>query len=183
MANINLLPWREQKREQEKKLFNSTILLGVLIAAAIVIIANYSVTTMVNHQISLNDRLNQEIRILDGEIEEIKKLKLVRAALISRMKVVQSLQSTRALTVHLFDELIKVMPQGIYVTKLERKEDLVTVWGYSESNTDISNLMRNIERNAWIQQPSLTEIKKSEAGAEKQDSEFRLSFILKPKTL
>ncbi|CAM2996175.1 PilN domain-containing protein [Legionella worsleiensis] len=181
MTEINLLPWREYKREQEKKLFTTFSLMGIAGAVAVVFLVNSYATHLISNQTERNSLLQKEITILDGKIKEIKALKQIREGLISRMSIVQNLQSTRTLMVHLFDELIKVMPTGIYVTKLERQNDVVTVWGYTESNTNISELMRNIEMNAWVQAPVLTEIKKMDDKKQAANSEFKLSFVLKPK--
>lgn len=181
MTEINLLPWREKQREQEKKLFTSMLLAGVVVAAFIVFLINSYATYLVDNQNTRNQTLQREINFLNDQIKEIKTLKQVREALISRMSIVQNLQSTRTLMVHLFDELIKIAPPGIYVYKLERKNDVVTLYGYSESNTNISILMRNIESNTWIQAPGLTEIKKMDDSTQPANNEFTLSFILKPK--
>ena len=181
MTQINLLPWREKKREQEKKMFTTMLIIGAVIAVVIVFIINSYASGLVSNQTARNQLLQKEITALDGEITEIKTLKQTRLALISRMSIVRNLQSTRTLMVHLFDELIKVMPPGIYVTKLERKNDIVILWGYSESNTNISILMRNIENNEWIQNPALTEIKKMDEEKQPANNEFKLNFILKPK--
>lgn len=181
MTEINLLPWREQRREQEKKLFTSMLIGAVMGAVVIVFLINYYATSLVDNQTSRNQMLQKEINLLDDQIKEIKSLKLVRTALISRMSIVQNLQSTRTMMVHLFDELIKIAPSGIYVYKLERKSDVVTLWGYSESNTNISILMRNIESDPWIQSPVLTEIKKMDENKNPANNDFTLSFILKPK--
>lgn len=181
MTEINLLPWREQKREQEKKLFTTMLLIGIVVAAVIVFLINSYASHLVSNQIERNQTLQKEITALDDQIKEIRALKQIREGLISRMSIVQNLQSTRTLMVHLFDELIKVTPPGIYITKLKREHDVVTLWGYSESNTSISTLMRNIEANAWIQNPVLTEIKKNDEKKQAPDNEFKLSFVLKPK--
>ncbi len=182
MTEINLLPWREKKREYEKKLFTTMLLMSLVAAAVIVFLINYYATGLVDNQTARNQMLEKEIVALDAQIKEIKALKLIREGLISRMSIVQNLQSTRTLMVHLFDELIKVMPAGVYVTKLERVSDVVNLWGYSESNTNVSYLMTNIETNSWIQIPNLTEIKKSDDDKKKAaESEFKLSFVLKPK--
>jgi len=181
MTEINLLPWRERKREQEKKMFTTMVAVASMVAVFIVFLINYYANNLVSAQTQRNQLLQTEINHLDNEIKEIRALKQTREALISRMTIVQNLQSTRTLMVHLFDELIKVMPSGVYVTKLERKSDVVSLWGYSESNTNISNLMRNIEANGWIQNPILTEIKKNEGKKQPADNEFMLSFVLKPK--
>lgn len=183
MTEINLLPWREQKREQEKKMFTSILLIGIVVAVFIVFIINYYATSLVSNQLSRNNLLQSEIVLLDDQIKEIKSLKTVREGLISRMAIVQNLQSTRTLMVHLFDELIKVMPSGVYVTKLERKNDVVSLWGYAESNTNVSDLMEKIEANDWFQNPLLIEIKKIEDKKQPADNEFNLSFVLKPRKL
>ena len=104
-------------------------------------------------------------KIIKKEIANIKKL---RQALLARMNIVQNLQATRSLTVRLFDELIKIMPDGVYLTNVERAGDKITLLGYAESNTNISQLMRNIENNRWIQDPELTEIKKSKDTLDKR---------------
>ena len=182
MTEINLLPWREHRREQQKKVFTSMLLAGVIVSIIVVFFINSYADHLVSYQTSRNQILQNEITNLDDQIKEIKSLKQVRESLISRMSIIQNLQSTRTLMVHLFDELINVMPSGIYVTKLERKNDIVTLWGYAESNTNISILMRNIESNAWLQTPVLTEIKKMDEKKEAANNEFQLSFVLKPRS-
>jgi len=160
-----------------------TTLLAIAGIASVFIVAliNYYASNLVSNQTERNATLQKEINTLDDQIKEIKTLKQTREALISRMTVVQNLQSTRTLMVHLFDELIKVMPSGVYATKLERANDSVSLWGYSESNTNVSLLMKNIESNNWIQMPALTEIKRTDDMKQAADNEFMLSFILKPK--
>lgn len=180
MTQINLLPWREKKREQEKKWFTSMLGGGVLLAAGIVFLMYLYVNSLVDNQTERNNLLQKEIAVLDKQIIEIKALKQVREGLISRMLIIKNLQATRTLLVHLFDELIKITPDGLYVYKLERKNDVITLWGYSESNTAISILMRNIENDVWLQNPLLTEIKKIDDSKEAANSEFSLSFSFKP---
>lgn len=185
MTEINLLPWREIKREHEKKQFTTMMAGALILGAGLVLLFNYYANSLVEGQTLRNQRLQAEIAVMDKEILEIKKLKEVRESLISRMTIVQNLQATRTLTVHLFDELVKVVPDGVYLTQLQRVADRVTVLGYSESNTNVSILMRNIEKNPWIQEPVLTEIKKNANAKNAEDktnnkNEFKLSFILKP---
>lgn len=190
MTEINLLPWREARREQEKKNFTTMILASLVIAVCVVFLVNQYASSLVGEQTRRNEKLQSEINRLDAQIVEIKKLKLIRDSLISRMKIVHSLLTTRILTVHLFDELIKILPDGVYLTEVKRAENRIIVQGYSESNTNVSILMRNIQHNPWIQDPVLTDIKKAEdktgdtAGAKtvSNDNEFNLSFVLKPKT-
>lgn len=181
MTEINLLPWREKLREQEKKWFAAVLLTGIVAAAVLVFFINYYTGHLVDNQMIRNQMLQKQITELDKQIIEIRDLKERRAALISRMLIIRNLQATRVLMVHLFDELIKIIPSGIYVTKLERKDDIITIWGFAESNTNVSILMNNIEHDVWIQNPALTEIKRADEKKQAANNEFSLSFILKPK--
>ena len=181
MTEINLLPWREKLREQEKKWFTALLLTVIVAAAVLVFFINYYAGHLVDNQMIRNQMLQKQITELDKQIIEIRDLKERRAALISRMLIIRNLQATRVLMVHLFDELIKIIPSGIYVTKLERKDDIITIWGFAESNTNVSILMNNIEHDVWIQNPALTEIKRADEKKQAANNEFSLSFILKPK--
>lgn len=179
MTNINLLPWRETRREQEKKIFITMLSLVLVFALVFVMLFNYFVTKLVDNQSERNQRLKNEVALLDKSLKTIALLKKERASLIARMQVVENLESTRPLTIHLFDEVIKIMPSGVVVTKMERKGYEVTIWGYTESNSNISDVMRNIENNKWIQNPVLTEIKKALEAKPTMNNEFKLSFVLR----
>ena len=182
MTQINLLPWRELKREQEKKRFTTYLAITLAISVVIVFLGNYYVAAKVEEQTALNNRLDDEITEYKKQISEIKNLRTLRQGLIARMKIVQNLQITRILTVRLFDELITILPDGVYVNRMDRVGDKITLSGYTESNSSISRLMQNIELSQWIQLPVLTEIKKMKEGRDDSPSEFKLSFILKPKS-
>jgi type IV pilus assembly protein PilN len=179
MTDINLLPWRETKREQEKKFFVTLLSLGFVTALFFVGFFNYCVSRYVDSQSERNQRLKNEIALLDRRLKDIITLKKERLALIARMQVVENLEYTRPLTIHLFDEVIKIMPTGVVVTKIERKGNEVTLWGTSESNTNISDVMRNIEKSQWIKNPDLTEIKKATESKKALVNEFKLSFVMR----
>lgn len=194
MTDINLLPWRELKREQDKKDFTILLVIASCIAVVIAFAINLYSTTLLEDQAQINQRLKDEIKTVDNQITSIHELRKLRDNLISRMKVAQEVQSKRALTVHLFDELVKVLPDGILLTDVKRVGDLVTVHGYSESNSNVALLMRNIDLNPWIQNPSLTEIKMDKdtqtvKTANVKDNKpenkptFILSFVLLPKNV
>lgn len=189
MTQINLLPWRELKREQEKKLFTTMLFACVVVAGVIVFLINSYASGLVSNQITRNQMLQKEINALSAQLTEIKNLQKEREMLISRMSIVQHLQSTRTLMVHLFDELIHVTPSGIYLTSIEGKNDLISVSGITESNTFVSILMTNIENNDWLHNPVLSEIKKEETNKNKSKdkdkkeviiNEFKLTFLLAP---
>jgi type IV pilus assembly protein PilN len=183
MTDINLLPWREKKREQEKKQFAVYLILGLIVAAVVVLLVNYYATSLVEEQTARNQQLKNEIIQLEQQIKEIAALKKVRQSLIARMTIVQNLQATRALTVRLFDELIRIMPDGVYLSHMDRVGNKVTILGYAESNTNISLVMRNIQLSEWIQDPVLTEIKRTAEAKRPDDNQFKLSFILKSKSM
>ncbi len=181
MTEINLLPWREQKREQAKKQFTVYAAAVFFLSILLVIFANYYVLGKIDTQAAINVRLQNEINEYKKRIVAIKHLKKLRQGLIARMEIIHDLQATRILTVRLLDELIHILPDGVYVTKMERAGDKITLTGYTESNSNISLLMRNIQLSHWIQLPELTEIKKTKEESESSPNEFKLSFILKPK--
>lgn len=179
MTDINLLPWREAKREQEKKLFIIILCAGFFSSVIFVMLFNYCVARLGDAQSQRNQRLKNEIALLDKSLKTIANLKKERLILIARMQVVEELESTRPLTIHLFDEVIKIMPPGVVINKIERQGNNVTILGNAESNSNISEVMRNIEKSEWIQDPELTEIKKSTEVKQALDNEFKLSFVLK----
>lgn len=182
MTMINLLPWRELRREREKKRFTGYLVSTFVMALLLVLVVNYHFDKKIDEQTTLNRRLETEITEFKKQIAVIQNLKTLREGLIARMDIVQNLQATRTLTVRLFDELIHILPDGVYVNRMERVKNKITLLGYTESNSNISRMMFNIESSQWIQSPQLTEIKKTtKDGHDDASSEFILSFILKPK--
>ena len=187
MTEINLLPWREQKREQDQKQFIIYLVISFVSAAVVVFLMYLYASSLVDMQTEQNDRLKSEITKLDAQLNEITQLKKLRMALIARMNIVQNLLATRILTVRLMNEIIRILPDGVYLYHLDRVGEKVTMLGYAESNSDISQLMRNIEWSDLIQDPELTEIKKTadEKPTDEKlsnENEFKLSFIEKNKT-
>lgn len=181
MTRINLLPWRAQKRKQEKKRFILLFLVGVVLALFLVFLLHCYVSNRVRMQISRNQMLQQEIAVYERQLREIKNLDKTRRSLFSRMTIVRNLQSTRTLMVHLFAELIKVTPSGVYVRNIEGKNNLISLSGYAESNSDVSLAMKNIENNEWLHRPLLCEIKKMDDKTSAAANEFKLTFVLEPK--
>jgi type IV pilus assembly protein PilN len=187
MISINLLPWRQRRKEQLIKAFN--IWMGAAVFLAIffgTLVYIYKLAKIADADAAILV-LKNEINECDRKIIKINQYKKTKEALIARMKVVQTLQSTRILAIHLLDELINIMPEGVFLTSIQRVENRISLHGYAESNTDVSELMRNIEKNAWIYEPKLTEIKRKTPtepipGMQPDiGSEFQLNFIIKPK--
>ena len=133
---------------------------------------------MIDYQERRNRFLTNEIKILDDKIKEIQKLDATRQALLERMEVIQNLQATRPGVVHLFDELINTLPEGLHLSKLDQTKDKITISGRAESNARVSSYMRNIEQSEWIGKPTLDVI------ATKEGSGIRVSeFTLRTKQI
>lgn len=177
MIRINLLPHREIKRKQQQKEF--FVMLGAVVglgAAAWFAVHSY-LGGQLEEQNGRNSYLESEIAILDKQIDEIKKLKEQTAALLQRKKVVESLQANRAETVYLLDQLVRQLPDGVYLKSVQQKAAKVTVGGFAQSNARVSTFMRNLESSPYLEKPVLIEIK---AFADKNVrlSEFSLSVSL-----
>lgn len=155
MARINLLPWREEYRQEKKKEF-FTQLVGVCILAGVVAYAWIaSVDNAIDYQNERNNILSNEIKMLSEQVKEIQELKKKRRELSDRMKVIQDLQGTRPLIVRYFDEFAKAVPDGIYVTSLKRVGNALTIDGVSESNSRVSAFMRKLNASKYFNEPDL----------------------------
>lgn len=169
-TRINLLPWREmQRKEQDRQLL--TIAVGAWILMGVVIFyAHVHVSSLIENQDRRNDFLNQEIAKVDKEIKEIAALKKQRAALIARMNVIYELQSDRTQVVHLFDELARKLPEGIYFSSLKHTGNNIALQGTAQSNARVSALMRNLASSDWFANPELEVITSKAAGSDRVSS-------------
>lgn len=175
MARINLLPWREEYRQEKKKEF-LTQLAGVCVVAAIVAFGWIRfVDGAIENQNQRNEILQNEIAVLDTRVQEINELKKKRAQLIARMKVIQDLQGTRPTIVRYFDEMVRAVPDGLFFTNLTRQGDVVSIKGVTESSNRVSSFMRNLDQSEWFANPNLKSITASNKFGD-QASEFSLQF-------
>ena len=178
MARINLLPHRSERRKRARQHFfvvaGGTALLGALIVVAM----HGFYAAKIDSQIERNRFLKSEIAKLDKEIAEINKLKDEIAALLARKQVIETLQTDRAQTVHLLDELVRQMPEGVYLKSMTQRGLRITVVGYAQSNARVSTLMRNIESSPWLANPGLVEVKAANVD-KRRVSEFNLFFDVK----
>jgi type IV pilus assembly protein PilN len=136
-----------------------------------------AISSEISYQERRNEYLKQETAILDKQIEEIKRLREQTQALLARKNVVESLQSTRSDVVHLLDQMLRILPDGVYLKALKQSGKSINLVGYAQSNARVSTLMRAIEDSPWLDTPSLVEIHASGAGAARL-SEFTLNFNL-----
>jgi type IV pilus assembly protein PilN len=178
MAHINLLPHREERRKRARQHF-FVIAGGTALVGALIVMAMHGFyAAKIDAQIERNRFLKSEIAKLDKEIAEIHKLKEEIQALLARKHVIETLQADRAQTVHLLDELVRQMPDGVYLKAVTQKGMGVNVIGYAQSNARVSTLMRNIESSPWLATPGLVEVKASNV-EKRRLSEFNLNFQLK----
>ena len=174
MIRVNLLPHREIRRQRQQQHF--FIMLGVVAALGAVIWAGVH-TYLSNEfttQQSRNQRLQSEIGKLDKQIEEINKLKEQTAALLARKQVVETLQGNRSEVVHLLDQLVRQLPDGVYFKAIKQTGNKVAISGFTQSQARVSTLMRNLESSAHLENPGLVEIKASQQGG-MRTNEFTLN--------
>ncbi|SDT90794.1 PilN domain-containing protein [Halopseudomonas salegens] len=175
MARINLLPWREQLREERKKQFLTVLVLIVIVAACLVFAGDRYFTGKIDHQNARNEYLRSEIRVLEERIREIEQLQARRTQLLDRMRIIQDLQGNRPIIVRVFDELARSLPDGLYFTSLEMKGSTISIRGGAESNSRVSNLMRQLDASEWLTAPNLTAVRAVTQGELQQANVFELS--------
>lgn len=156
---INLLPHRELRRAQQQKALIAMLAGAALAGLAIVVLGHMVIAGMKDHQNQRNQFLKDEIARLDAKIKEIAALKEKTNALLARKQVVETLQVNRTEAVHLFDELARQLPEGMYLKNLRQTGDTLLLSGYAQSSARVSTLMRNIEASPWLTAPTLIEVK------------------------
>lgn len=175
MARINLLPWREQLREERKQRFLVTLAAVLVGAGGLVFLGDRYLNASIDEQMARNDFIRKEITILDARIKEISELKTRRQQLLERMKIIQDLQGNRPIIGRVFDQLVRTLPDGVYFSSLKMTGKDIAVEGAAESNNRVSNLMRNLDASEWLEAPNLTAVKAVTAGALDQANVFQLS--------
>lgn len=156
---INLLPHREQKRALQQKTLVAMLAGGAVVGILIVAIGHMIIGQMTDAQNQRNEFLKSEIAKLDEQIKEIAKLKEKTNSLLARKKVVESLQSNRSEAVHLFDELARRLPDGLYLKGFKQAGNNIDLQGYAQSSARVSTLMRNLDDSPWFELPVLVEVK------------------------
>lgn len=172
MPRINLIPWREAERKQKRQEFGVGAVGALVLAGAIAFVVNLQMGSAVNHQNERNQYLKDEISKLDKQIAEILDLEQQKQRLLARMQVIDQLERSRAEVVHLFDQLVRTLPDGIYLSSVRQNDRRVQLKGVAQSSTRVSNYMRNIEASQWLKDPAL-EIYESK-GASDSGAQFTL---------
>jgi type IV pilus assembly protein PilN len=185
-VRINLLPHRAQKRAARQRQFVSIAVSLAILGFAVVGLVHGVLSAQIDNQKSRNTLLKGEIAKLDDQIKEIDKLRDQIQQVLARKQVVETLQANRSEAVHLLDQLVRQLPDGIYLKSVKQSGAKITVAGYAQSNARVSTLMRNIEGSPWLEKPELVEIKlvpqpatPGQKAADAKINEFILNFQVK----
>jgi type IV pilus assembly protein PilN len=177
MIRINLLPHREEKRRARQMQFAALSAVSLLAGVLVWGLVHVAISTQISYQERRNDYLKQETAILDKQIAEIRKLREQTKSLLERKDAVEKLQSDRSRVVHLFDQMLRILPEGVYLKTIKQSGDSITLVGFAQSNARVSTLMRAIEDSAWLESPTLVEIHASSPNGARVN-EFTLTFNL-----
>ena len=176
---VNLLPWREARRKAHNLQFYILMAMVAGLAGSIVLLVHGYYATRISIQEDRNRFLSNENAKLDKEIAEIKKLKEEIQALLSRKRVIETLQADRSQTVYLLEQLVRQTPDGVYLKSVRQTGAKVALTGYAQSNARVSTLMRNFEASGFLENPVLVEIKAVEVN-KRRLSEFVMNVNIKP---
>ena len=171
MAKINLLPWREELRKKKQKDFLNALVLSILAGFIILGLIHTYIEGLIAYQEQRNQILKNEIALLDKKIVEIKDIEDKKSKLLVKIDLIQKLQESRPEIVHLFDEIPKTTPDGVFLTKFTQTGSNLIFEGKSQSNARISAFMRAIEASPWLQTPTLTVIQSPDKQSSKQSSD------------
>ena len=175
MARINLLPWREERRKEQLRQFVSMLGLSVFLMGLVILAVHLQYSRMISAQESRNNFLKNEITAVEKQIREINALAKEKKRLLARMEVIQQLQRDRPGIVHLFEEMVKVIPEGAHIRSLKQSGKNLTINGIAQSNARVSAYMRNIDASDWLTKPQLNIIQKKGAAKKTSGRDFTLN--------
>lgn len=165
MPRINLLPWREELRAQRRNQFYLAMGGAFGMAAIVVLIGVLLMNGVIDAQHDRNELIKEETAKLDERIKEIVDLEQKKNRLVARMKIIEELQTSRPVIVHLFEELVTTLPDGVYLTLVKQTGKTLEIHGVAESNTRVSAFMRNIDKSEWLESPDLKVVEVKEGSA------------------
>ena len=178
-ARINLLPHREERRKRSRQHFATVAGGTAIIGVALAFLMYQYYERQISTQSDRNNFLATEIKKLDKDIAEINELRNQIQALLARKQIIETLQADRAQTVHLLEQMVRQMPEGVYLKSMRQTSQKVHILGYAQSNARVSTLMRNIEASPWLDQPLLVEVKSGTTADKKRVSQFEMYLQLK----
>jgi type IV pilus assembly protein PilN len=168
MPRINLLPWREEERKKRQRDFGVAAGGAVVAAIAVVMVTIFAYSQMISSQEARNARLKEEIAELEKSIKEIDGLERQKERLLARMEIIDQLQKSRPEIVHLFDEMARQLPEGVYLTGMRQNGARVEVKGVAQSSTRVSALMRRVDESQWLTSPEVEKVETTTSGSSRQ---------------
>lgn len=178
MAHINLLPWREAAQKAKEREYFTILAAVALCAFSLMFIISQYYQSRIDGQNNRNQFLTKEIQVLDARIAKIKDLKAKKAALESRISVVEQLQRSRNVGTKVLDEMAKIVPHGVYLTHIDKQDDIILLKGKTESNNHLANLIRAIDESELFSEPVLESILSTDA-QRKLLSDFKMQLKIK----
>lgn len=178
MVKINLLPWREERRQQLTKEFYILLGAGGAVAAAIVASIFWIYSQNIDFQIKRNTRIENAIKVLDAQLKEIENLEKSKDSLLARKRVIEELQANRTQMIHLFDELVKTIPNGVFIESIKQNGNIISLEGYAQSNARVSNYMDQLKASEWFKNSVEVEYIKADDTYETHEQKFKLLVTL-----
>jgi len=176
MTRINLLPWRELLRKEREREFYTLAGGAAFFMGLVVVYIHFHMAGVIETQNGRNTFLDQEIKKVESQIKEIDRLETEKSQLLARMKVIEELQGQRPQMVHLFDEVVKAIPDGVYLTSIKQSGTSVAIEGIAQSNARVSAFMRNIDTSHWLAEPKLEVIEALSGKNDQKGSKFKLNL-------
>lgn len=170
MPRINLLPWRAELRKKRRNQFFLGLGGAVLAAGVVVLLANLVMAAIIDNQRARNELLTAEIQALDQRIKEIIDLEAKKESLLARMEIIEQLQRSRPEIVHVFDQLVRTLPDGVNLLAIKQNGANIEIKGAAESNTRVSAFMRNIDKSGWLKEPDLEVVEVKPAAGARADA-------------
>ena len=179
MPNINLLPWREDRRAEQQREFVVILGMTIVVAAVCVGVSWLSFNMLIEHQRERNMFVEARIAVLDKRVAEIAGLRKRRDDMLERMRIIQDLQGNRPVIIRVFDELVRTLPEGVTFDRLSLVDQKLSISGTAESNSRVSSLMRKLDGSDWFTKPNLTQVKANiEYGEQASDFTMSVSLVL-----
>jgi type IV pilus assembly protein PilN len=176
MATINLLPWRAERRRQRERDFYTMLAAAAVSAVLAWLLWGYWMGVRIDNQDARNNYLKDEIHQLDGKLTEIKELEATKGRLLARKQIIEQLQASRSMMVHLFDELVKTVPEGVRLTSLKQNADTLTLLGVAQANGNVATYMRNLDASPWLKS---SDLQRTEAKGTDQRNRYEFGLTVK----
>ena len=176
MATINLLPWRAERRRQRERDFYTMLAAAAVFGVLVWLLWGYWMGLRIDNQDARNTYLKDEIHQLDGKLAEIKELETTKSRLLARKQVIEQLQASRSQMVHLFDELVKTIPDGVRLSSLKQNGDQLTLLGVAQANGNVAAYMRSLDSSPWLQH---SDLQKTEASGADQRNRYAFGLTVK----